>query len=51
MRLIRVGGAFTAAQQSRMAADLGVADRIIVLPFLDRAVLAAVYRRAALVAA
>ena len=47
VRLIRVGGEFT-PEQSRMAADLGVADRIVVLPFLDRAVLAAVYRRAAL---
>ena len=31
-----------------MAVDLGIADRITVLPFLDRAVLAAVYRRATL---
>lgn len=44
-RLIRVGGTFT-REQSRMAIDLGIADRITVLPFLDRAVLAAVYRRA-----
>ena len=45
VRLIRVGGTFT-REQSRMAVDLGIADRITVLPFLDRAVLAAVYRRA-----
>jgi glycosyltransferase involved in cell wall biosynthesis len=44
-RLIRVGGTFTPGQ-SRMAVDLGIADRITVLPFLDRTVLAAVYRRA-----
>jgi len=44
-RLIRVGGIFT-PEQLRMAVDLGIADRITVLPFLDRAVLAAVYRRA-----
>jgi glycosyltransferase involved in cell wall biosynthesis len=46
-RLIRVGGTFTPGQ-SRMAADLGIADRVTVLPFLDRTVLAAVYRRATL---
>jgi glycosyltransferase involved in cell wall biosynthesis len=46
-RLIRVGGSFT-PEQARMAANLGLTNRIIVLPFLDRAVLAAVYRRAAL---
>jgi glycosyltransferase involved in cell wall biosynthesis len=44
-RLIRVGGTFT-REQSRMAVDLGIADRITVLPFLDRAVLSGVYRRA-----
>jgi glycosyltransferase involved in cell wall biosynthesis len=33
----------------QLAADLKIADRIVVLPFLDRAVLAAIYRRAALV--
>ncbi|MFB3855247.1 MAG: glycosyltransferase family 4 protein [Vicinamibacterales bacterium] len=47
-RLVRVGGSFTAAQQ-RMAEDLGVAPHIVSLPFLERRVLAAVYRRAALV--
>ena len=47
-RLVRVGGAFT-PEQSQLASQLGVAGRIVVLPFLDRAVLAAVYRRAALV--
>jgi glycosyltransferase involved in cell wall biosynthesis len=46
-RLIRVGGPFTAAQRVR-ARDLGVLDSIVVLPFVDRATLAAVYRRAAL---
>ena len=63
-RLIRVGGPFTPGEQlaappirppppftreqSRMAVDLGIRRRITVLPFLDRAVLAAVYRRATL---
>lgn len=47
-RLVRVGGALTAAQQ-RQAARLGVAEQIVTLPFIDRRVLAAVYRRAALV--
>jgi glycosyltransferase involved in cell wall biosynthesis len=46
-RLVRVGGPFTGAQRA-MARDLGVADAIEVLPFVDRATLAAVYRRAAL---
>jgi glycosyltransferase involved in cell wall biosynthesis len=47
VRLIRVGGPFTAEQRVR-ARELGVADAIVVLPFVDRATLAAVYRRAAL---
>jgi len=47
-RLIRVGGAFTAAQ-SELAAELNLSKSIIVLPFLERDILAAVYRRAALV--
>ncbi len=46
-RLIRVGGPFTAEQRVRARA-LGVLDAIIVLPFVDRATLAAVYRRSAL---
>jgi glycosyltransferase involved in cell wall biosynthesis len=48
VRLIRVGGAFTPEQQ-RLARDLDVADAVVTLPFLERPVLAAVYRRAALV--
>lgn len=48
LRLVRVGGAFT-PEQARMVADLGVKDGILVLPSLSRGVLAAVYRRAALV--
>lgn len=48
IRLVRVGGPLT-AEQRRMAAARGVADRIVELPFLDRKTLAAVYRRAALV--
>jgi glycosyltransferase involved in cell wall biosynthesis len=46
-RLIRVGGPFTAEQRVR-ARELGILDAIVVLPFVDRATLAAVYRRAAL---
>ncbi len=46
-RLTRVGGPFTAEQRVR-ARDLGIADAIQVLPFVDRATLAAVYRRSAL---
>ena len=48
-RLIKVGGAFT-PEQAALARELGVADAIRVIPFLgDRRVLAALYRRAALV--
>lgn len=49
-RLIRVGGPFTPAQNG-MARRLGVAAAIIEAPFVDRATLAALYRRAALVMA
>lgn len=44
-RLVRVGGPFTAEQRVR-ARDLGIGDAIVVLPFVDRATLAAVYRHA-----
>jgi glycosyltransferase involved in cell wall biosynthesis len=44
-RLVRVGGPFT-ADQAALARDLGV--EFAVLPFVDRATLAAVYRRSAL---
>ncbi len=47
-RLIRAGGAFTATQDA-MVRQLGIGSSIVVLPYLDRAVLAAIYRRAALV--
>ena len=47
-RLVRVGGALTAVQRAQ-ARSLGIADRVLELPFLSREVLAAVYRRAALV--
>jgi len=48
VRLLRVGGSLSAAQQ-RMACELDVERRIVTLPFITREVLAAVYRRAALV--
>jgi glycosyltransferase involved in cell wall biosynthesis len=48
VRLLRVGDPFTPAQDA-LARQLGVADAIVPLPFLERAELAAVYRRAALV--
>jgi glycosyltransferase involved in cell wall biosynthesis len=48
IRLVRVGGAFTAEQRA-LARDLGLSDAIVVLPFVDRATLAAIYRRSALV--
>lgn len=47
VRLVRVGGAF-AAEQAALARDLGVRD-VVVLPFVDRTTLAAIYRRSALV--
>ena len=53
-RLIKVGGALP-PDLAKRAADLGIADAIVVLPFFnpqsskDRAALAAVYRRADLV--
>lgn len=48
IRLLRVGGPFTAAQEAQMDA-LGLRPRIRVLPFIERPVLAAIYRRSALV--
>lgn len=48
VRLIRAGGAFTAHQRA-YARALGIEDAIVVLPFLDRTTLAAVYRHSALV--
>ncbi len=47
VRLIQVGGSFTAGQW-RLAGQLGLAEHIVVLPFIDRHVLAAIYRRVAL---
>jgi glycosyltransferase involved in cell wall biosynthesis len=47
-RLVRVGGPLTGAQRQQ-AARLGLTNHIVTMPFLDRRVLAAVYRRAALV--
>jgi glycosyltransferase involved in cell wall biosynthesis len=48
LRLVRVGGPFTAEQRA-LVRELGIEDAIVVLPFLDRSTLAAVYRRTALV--
>jgi glycosyltransferase involved in cell wall biosynthesis len=48
LRLIRVGGPLTAPQRD-LARELGVENLILELPFLDRKILAAVYRRATLV--
>jgi glycosyltransferase involved in cell wall biosynthesis len=45
VQLVRVGGPLTADQQA-LAHRLGIANAVISLPFLSRAVLAAVYRRA-----
>ena len=44
-RLIRVGGSFSPAQAA-LAHELGVAEAIAVMPFVQPAVLAAIYRRA-----
>jgi glycosyltransferase involved in cell wall biosynthesis len=46
-RLVRVGGPFT-AEQDALTRRLGIAERTLVLPFLARETLHAVYRRAAL---
>jgi glycosyltransferase involved in cell wall biosynthesis len=46
-RLVQVGGRLT-PEQTKLAGQLGIASAIIVLPHLERNVLAAVYRRAAL---
>lgn len=48
IRLVRVGGPFT-AEQNRLLHKLNLQDSVLVLPFLDRDVLASVYRCAALV--
>lgn len=47
-RLIRVGGDFSGAQ-SKLVEDLGLSEAIVIMPFLERGVLAAMYRRAAIV--
>ena len=48
LKLIRIGGPFTTRQQ-RQVSQLGLSGYVKVLPFLERRVLAAVYRRAAVV--
>jgi len=47
LRLLRVGGEFT-SQQRELAQSLGVLNHIDVLPRIDEKLLAAVYRRAAI---
>jgi glycosyltransferase involved in cell wall biosynthesis len=48
-RLVKIGGAFTAAQAEQIKA-LGLESSILVIPFVgDRTLLAAIYRRVALV--
>ncbi|MGC2758826.1 glycosyltransferase, partial [Candidatus Binatus sp.] len=47
-RLIRVGGGLL-PEHWRVAGTLGIKDRIVIMPFLERKVLASVYRRAAVV--
>jgi glycosyltransferase involved in cell wall biosynthesis len=47
-RLLRVSGPFT-ADQGALARELGVEGATTVLPFVEPAILAAIYRRAALV--
>ena len=47
VRLIRVGGDFTPTLR-QLASDLGIGHAVVILPFIDRDVLAAIYRRAAL---
>jgi hypothetical protein len=47
LRLVRVGDTFTASQE-RLIARLKLSDHVTVLPFVERRVLAAIYRRAAL---
>jgi len=46
-RLVRAGGGFT-PEQLRLAAELKIDHALVILPFLERQTLAAVYRRAAL---
>jgi glycosyltransferase involved in cell wall biosynthesis len=46
VRLVRVGGPFTAEQRA-LVRELGLDRAIVVLPFLDRSTLAAVYRHSA----
>jgi glycosyltransferase involved in cell wall biosynthesis len=48
-RLIRVGGPMT-GEQVRLMRELGLEDALVPLPFVERDVLAAIYRQAALVA-
>ena len=47
-RLIRVGGGLL-PEHWRVAGLLGIKDRVVIMPFLERKVLASVYRRAAIV--
>jgi glycosyltransferase involved in cell wall biosynthesis len=46
VQLLRVGG--LAREQQQLTRELGIGDKIVTLPFLERPMLAAMYRRAAL---
>jgi glycosyltransferase involved in cell wall biosynthesis len=48
VRLVRVGGPFT-AEQRVLVRRLALDDAVLVLPFVDRSTLAAIYRRSAIV--
>ncbi|MFO0907008.1 MAG: glycosyltransferase family 1 protein [Isosphaeraceae bacterium] len=48
LRLVKVGGKFPPELQ-QLVVELGLADAVVALPFIDRRVLAAVYRRVDLV--
>lgn len=48
VRLVQVGGCFTPAQRA-LAATYGISDAIVELPFLERPLLSALYRRSSVV--
>ena len=46
-RLIRIGGELS-AEHAKMTRELGISDRIATMPYVERRVLAAIYRRASI---